>query len=228
MTSLVCGAGCKKKREMATELPATPSSGHSVTHLKDSPDVEGSGGAVGASAGSAAIDAGGEAIDAAPKVGGNGQPPYRDDEGRVHGPGGPVYTGKGPSCDPDHNHCQRGDGWYYATNYGAGKLFRATPCFEFEGKWYTWRGDEVDSGGKLFKTRVAKPEDLRAGAPVVFMVPDYDPRAKFVDSEYEGLTSSRWDVAVPDSVSGKTWVTKSWPDPIDLDVTRAVVEQKDH
>ena len=33
---VTCLVGCKKKeREMATELPPTPSTGHSVTHWKD-------------------------------------------------------------------------------------------------------------------------------------------------------------------------------------------------
>ncbi|HSN27886.1 MAG TPA: hypothetical protein VLT45_16470 [Kofleriaceae bacterium] len=198
---------------MATELPATPSTGHSVTHIKD------------ASEGSAAMATAG-AVDAAPKVGGNGQPAYRGDDGHVHGPGGPVFIGEGPMCDASIDHCQRGDGWFCATKFAAGAMYRATPCFEFEGKWWSWRGEEIDKGGLVFKTRVAKPGDVKAGDPVVFFTPESHPRDKFVNSEYEALTSSRWDVGVADSASGSTWVTKAWPDPIDLDVTRVVVEQK--
>lgn len=231
ISSVVFGAGCKKKREMASELPSTPSTGHSVTHLKDAAEAaEGSGSAdVVATAGSAAIDAG-DPVDAAPRIGGNGQPAYKDEDGRIHGPGGPVYTGTGPNCDASHGHCQRGDAWFWAANVVPGKLYRATPCFEFEGKWYTWRGDEVDQGGKLFKTRVAKPEDIKPGTPVVFFAPESDPRDKWVDSEYEALTSSRWDVGVPENVNpgAKTWGTRNWPDPIDDDVARVIVEQKDH
>lgn len=214
---------------MATELPSTPSSGHSVTHLKDAPEAEGSGEVV--SSGSPShvpIDAA-DSVDAAPKIGGNGQPAYRDPDGRIHGPGGPVNMGSGPKCDAEHNHCQRGDAWFFANNAVAGKLYRATGCYEFEGKWYTWRGDEVETGGKLYRTRVAKPEDIKPGVPVVFFAPESDPRDKWVDSEYEALTSSRWDVGVPEEVNpgAKTWGTKAWPDPIDDDVARVIVETKE-
>lgn len=208
---------------MATELPSTPSSGHSVTHFKDAPEAEGSGSDVAAR--SHPGEAGAE-VDAAPKVGGNGQPAYRGEDGRVHGPGGPVFIGTGPICDASRDHCQRGDAWFCATKFAAGNFYRATPCFEFEGKWWSWRGEEIDKGGLVLKTRLAKPEDLKAGTPVVVFAPGDHPRDKFVDVEYEALTSSRWDLGVVDSASGTTWTTKAWPDPIDVDVTRAIVEQK--
>ena len=231
ITSCLIGGGCKKKRELATELPSTPSSGHSVTHLKDAPDAEGSGSAVQVAAGSAApaIDAA-DPASTAPKVGGNGQPAYKDPDGRIHGPGGPVYTGDGPTCDDSHNHCQRGEAWFWASNVVAGKLYRATPVFEFEGKWYSWRGDEVEEGGKLFRTRPAKPSDIKVGTPVIFFAPESDPRDKWVNVEYEALTSSRWDVGVPENVNpgAKTWGTRNWPDPIDDDVARVIEEQKNH
>jgi hypothetical protein len=215
-------AGCKKKeREMATELPPVPSSGHSVTHFKDAHE-DGSGDL--AAAGS---DAG--AIDAAEKV--SGAPAYRDPDGRIHGPGGPVNMGAGAQCDASRNHCMRDGVWFAAGNYVQGKLFRATPCFEFEGKWYTWRGDQIDEGGKLFKTRLAKPEDVQAGKPLVVFMPDSDPHGdKWVDSEYEALTSSRWDVAIPDSVNNgtKTFVTRAWDDPLDIETARAIIEEKPH
>jgi hypothetical protein len=224
ISGVVLGAGCKKKeREMATELPSTPSSGHSVTHFKDAPEAEGSAEVVASGSPPAAIDAA-----EAPKS--SGAQGYRDPDGRIHGPGGPVNMGSGPNCDAEHNHCQRGDAWFFANNVVPGKLYRATACFEFEGKWYTWRGDEVEKGGKLFRTRVAKPEDLQVGKPIVFFAPESDPRDKWVDSEYEGLTSSRWDVGVPETVNpaAKTWGTRAWPDPIDDDVARAIVETKDY
>ena len=228
MTGVVLGGGCKKKeREMATELPSTPSTGHSVTHFKDAPEAEGSAEAV--ATGSAPAPPG-DPIDAAPKQGGNGQSPYRDSDGHVHGPGGPVNLGSGPNCDAEHNHCQRGDAWFHVGNIVAGKVYRATACFEFEGKWYDWRGSEIEAGGKLLKTRVANPEDIKAGEPIVFFSPESDPRDKWVNVEYEALTSSRWDVGVPESVNpgGKTFSSKTWPDPIDDDVARVIVEQKDH
>ena len=39
---VTCLVGCKKKeREMATELPPTPSTGHSITHFKDASEPGG-------------------------------------------------------------------------------------------------------------------------------------------------------------------------------------------
>src|SRR3954453_11187123 len=98
---VTCLFGCKKKeREMATELPPTPSTGHSITHFKDASEAvaEGSGTAS-AGSGSAAVP-----VDAEPV---KGMPAYRDPDGRVHGPGGPVNMGKGANCDAEHDHCMR-------------------------------------------------------------------------------------------------------------------------
>jgi len=142
---------------MASELPSTPSTGHSVTHFKDAP--EGSVEVVATGSGPTAIDAG-DPVDAAPKQGGNGQPAYRDPDGHVHGPGGPVNLGTGPNCDSEHNHCQRGEAWFCASNIVPGKVYRAAACYEFEGKWYDWRGNEIEPGGELLKTRVATPEGI--------------------------------------------------------------------
>jgi len=211
--------GCKQKeRQMATELPPTPSTGHSITHFKDASEAvaEGSGSA---EAGSA------QPIDAPLAM-----PAYRDPDGRVHGPGGPVNMGKGPNCDAAHDHCMRDGVWFAAGNYMQGKLYRATPCFEFDGKWYNFRGDPIDDGGKLFRTRVAKPEEVVAGKPIVFFTPEDDARDKWVNTQYDALTSSRWDVGVPDSVNTgtKTFITKAWPDPIDIETARVVVEEKPH
>lgn len=211
---------------MATELPSTPSTGHSVTHFKDAPEPEGS---AEVATGSATAPTPPPA-DSTETTNVGGKPAYKDGDGRVHGPGGPVNMGAGAKCDADHNHCQRGDGWFFANNVVPGKLYRATACYEFEGKWYDWRGDEVEKGGKLFKTRVAKPEDIKVGTPIVFFAPESDPRDKWVDAEYEGLTSSRWDVGVPESVNpgGKTFSLRGWPDPIDDDVARFIIETKDY
>lgn len=221
---VTCLVGCKKKeREMATELPPTPSTGHSITHFKDASDPVGEG-----SSGSAATASAGSAVpvDAPPLA----KPAYKDAEGRIHGPGGPVNMGKGPDCDAAHDHCMRDGVWFAAGNYVPGKLFRATPCFELDGKWYDFRGEAVDDGGKLFKTRVAKVEDVHAGEPLVLFMPTDDGRDKWTDVEADALTSSRWDVGVPDSVNPatKTFTTKAWPDPIDIDAARVIVEQKPH
>ena len=224
---VTCLFGCKKKvREMATELPPTPSTGHSITHLKDAAATadNASGSGSGSGSGSDAL------VDGGPKLGGNGMAAYRDSNGRVHGPGGPINMGRGPDCDAAHDHCMRDGGWFAAGNYVQGKLYRATPCFEFEGKWYNWRGDAIDDGGKLFKTRVAKPADIHAGEPIVSFTPEDNPRDKWVNTEYDALTSSRWDAVVPDSVNAaaKTFTTKAWPDPIDMDTARVIVEQMPH
>jgi hypothetical protein len=138
--------------------------------------------------------------------------------------------GKGANCDAAHNHCMRDGVWFSASNYVQGKLFRATPAFELEGKWYDFRGEPIEDGTKLFKTRVAKIEDVRAGEPIVFFKPEDNPRDKWVNVEEEALTSSRWDVGVPDSVNSatRTFTTKAWPDPIDVDTARVIVEQKSH
>lgn len=199
---------------MATELPPTPSTGHSITHFKDASEVAEEG------SGSASLADASQVTKAA----------YRDPDGRVHGPGGGINMGRGPDCDAAHDHCLREGTWFAAGNYAQGKLFRATPCFAFEGNWYNFRGDPIDDGGKLFKTRVAKPEDLQAGAPIVMFTPEDNPRDKWVNTQYEALTSSRWDVVVPDSVNAAThtFSTKAWPDPIDIDVARVIVEQKPH
>ena len=221
---VTCLVGCKKKeREMATELPPTPSTGHSITHFKDASEAVAEGSGAESANGSAPVVA-----DAAEKV--SGAAAYRDAEGRVHGPGGPVNMGKGHDCDAEHDHCMRDGVWFAAGNVVPGKLYRATPCFEFEGKWYNWRGEPIDDGGKLFKTRVAKPEDIHAGEPIVFFTPEDDPRDKWVNVESDALTSSRWDVGVPDSVnaSSKTFTTRAWPDPISADTARVIVEQKPH
>jgi hypothetical protein len=220
---VTCLVGCKKKeREMATELPPTPSTGHSITHFKDASDPPEENGSAGTASANAASTT---PIDAAPV---SGAAAYRDSDGRVHGPGGPVNLGKGHDCDAAHEHCMRDGVWFAAGNYQQGKLFRAVPSFEFEGKWYNFRGDPIDDGGKLLKTKVAKPGDVRAGEPIVVFTPEDNPRDKWVNVEDDALTSSRWDVVVPDSVNGNTFTTKAWPDPIDIDTARVVVEQKAH
>jgi hypothetical protein len=227
----LCLVGCKKHQaeEAPPSAPAEPSRGHSITKFKDGgtlTDPDKAEVAEAPTTGSAAVTEDAAVVDAAPQVGGNGQPAYRDDQGHVHGPGGPVFMGRGAPCDASRNHCMRDGVWFAADNYDSTHLFRALPAFELEGKWWNWRGNEVDSG-KLFKTELATPAKLRAGAPVVVWLPETD-SAKWAENEYEALTSSRWDVAVVESVSGKTFRIPKWPDSLPIDNARVVVEQKSH
>lgn len=222
----LCLVGCKKHKpeEPPPEPPAEPSRGHSVTHVKD-----------------AAVDAAevaGDDNDAAvaddattadaPTVGGNGAPAYRDKENHVHGPGGPVFMGRSVPCDASRNHCMREGVWFAANDYDSKHLFRAVPAFQFEGKWWNWRGAEVDSG-KLFKTELATIDKIRAGSPVIVWLPDMN-SARWVDSEYEALTSSQWDVAVVESVnrSSKSFRIPGWPENLPAENARVIVQQTSH
>ncbi|HSN29824.1 MAG TPA: PASTA domain-containing protein [Kofleriaceae bacterium] len=151
------------------------------------------------------------------------KPAYRGDDGRVHGPGGPVFMGKGEPCTAKRNHCLRAPEWFAADNVAAGAMYRGVPVYQFEGKWWNWRGDEVEPK-RLFRTAVVdKPEQLQAGKPVVIFTEEGHER--FLDSEYEMLTSSRWDVVVVDSIGTDTIKVKGWGD-VPLDTVRQVVEEK--
>jgi hypothetical protein len=223
----LCLVGCKKHKpeEAPPDPPAEPSRGHSITHFKDAALAEDA-----AEGSASAEDAG--ASDAptadAAVFGGNGSPAYRDESGHVHGPGGPVYMGRGLPCDASRNHCMREGVWFAADNYDSKHLFRALPVFEFEKTWWNWRGAEVDSG-KLFKTEVATVDKIRAGAPVVVWLPETD-SSRWAENEYEALTSSRWDVAVVQSVnrSAKSFRIPSWPDDLPIENARVITEQTSH
>jgi hypothetical protein len=84
-------------------------------------------------------------------------------------------------------------------------------------------GPEQVEPKHLFRTVVVdKPEQMQAGKPVLIFVQEGRPR--FLDSEYEMLTSSRWDVVV-DSVGTDTDKNKGWGD-VPLDTVRQIVEEK--
>jgi hypothetical protein len=220
-------AGCKKHtvEEAPPPVPAEPSRGHSVTHFKDAGHADE---AAEAKAGSddGGVDDGGTA-DAA-TFGGNGSPAYRDEHGHVHGPGGPVYMGRSQPCDASRDHCMRDGVWFAADNYDSKHLFRAVPAFKFEDTWYNWRGAEVDSG-KLFKTELATVDKLRAGSPAIVWLPEND-SATWPENEYQALTSSRWDVAVIQSVnrSAKTFRIPTWPQDLPIDTARVITQQASH
>src|SRR5258706_16344262 len=100
---LVVVVGCKKKEEPAPDpMPTGPATGHSVTKVKDDGSGRDSGGhssttATGSAGSAGSAQESGPPADAS-LFGGNGKPPYRDDGGHVHGPGGPIFMGHGPEC----------------------------------------------------------------------------------------------------------------------------------
>lgn len=147
---------------------------------------------------------------------------YRDDDGRVHGPGGPVFMGRGEPCTAARDHGLRSPAWFAADNVVAGKLFRGVPVFQFENTWWTWRGERAEPK-RLFRTAVAdKADQLEVGKPVVFFAEEG--RQKFLDNEYDMLTSSRWSVAVVAGVGADSVNIKGWGD-VPLDTVRRVVEE---
>jgi hypothetical protein len=215
----ICLFGCKKhqNQDPAPEPPAEPSRGHSVTHFHKDADDSGS--------------ASGETAEATPDahvIGGDGSPAYRDKQGHVHGPGGPVYMGKGPPCDASRDHCMREGVWFAASNLLPGSMFRAVPAFELEGQWYDWRGNDVEPG-KLFKTEIATMDKIGAGTPIVFLTPETSGEP-WVNSEYDALTTSRWDVGYVTEINpgAKTFRVKGWPDELSIDLARVITQQSSH
>lgn len=218
--------GCNKKEPEAeaVETPAAPSVGHSKTKVvaADDPGSEPSG-----DHGTAAEVPGdaGETADG-PLYGGNGQPAQRDASGRVRGPGGPVYMGRGPDCNHERNHCLRDGVWFAAGNVTPGKLYRATPVFELEGAWWTFRDKEHTDWQVVYETKVVdNASELTPGSPVVWLV-EAGSSQKWLTSEYDALTSSRWEVGTIDKVSGSTFTVLGWAKPVPIDTARVILQQK--
>jgi hypothetical protein len=234
---------CKKKEEAPPEEPmpmGEAPKGHSVTKIKDpseEPDTgsgAGSGegrfeklGSAGASnddnvkVSNAKLDGG---VDAA-STAGDGSPAYMDDEGHLHGPGGPVFMGRGAECNGERDHCMRDGVWFAVGNLVAGKLYRAVPIYEYEKKWYNWRGRE-ESFAMRFRTKVGTRETLRADDPVIWFI-DENASHKFVDNEYDALTSSRWEAGVVESVGTDKIRVKGWTyGAVPIDTTRIIIERK--
>src|SRR3569832_2585069 len=122
MVTLACAiaalAGCDKLRKKHDPDPEPvasnepPKSGHSVPHLKEDAAV-----ATGSSTTHVTLATGGSASapgagsgSAEHLVGGDGSPAHRGDDGRLHGPGGAVFMGRGVTCVAAHDHCLRGGG----------------------------------------------------------------------------------------------------------------------
>lgn len=228
-------AGCNKK-EAAPEpdpVPTTGARGHSVTKIAGSGSEEtptetptektveqGSATATAA----VAVDAG--AVDAV--VDNKDKPAYRDDQDRVHPPGGPIYMGRGADCTPERDHCLRAGAWFASGPYRPGALFRATPVFEFEGKMWTFRGEELrpDEFTWLLKTKVATTSEVRVGEPIVWLIRSSSDHKIFLNSEDDALTTSRWDVGVVDSVGSDSIRVKGWETNVPIETVRVVTEKK--
>jgi hypothetical protein len=182
-------AACKKPEQDEPAPPPTdpPKVGHGTIKTSGSAHADGDPGDAGV-----VVDA--------HLPGGNGAPAFRDDQGRVHGPGGPVFMGSGTECNPSRDHCMRDGVWFAVRNVMPGKLFRAVPVFAFEDKWYTWRGEPAEAEGKIYKTQMAGTTAIPEGTSVIFFSSETSD-TKWADSEYEALTSSRWEAAVTEQAA---------------------------
>ena len=227
---LIFVVACKKKEEPAPDpMPSgPPASGHSVTKAKD--DGTGSGDTGGGHSSTTAAAGSGSAQETAPTAdaalfGGNGKPAYRDDGGHVHGPGGPIFMGHGPDCTDQIDHCLRDGVWFAVGTVRPGSLYRATPAFELEGKWYDFSERDVDCQ-ELLKTKTTKGGDLNPGDVVIFLVEE-NQKFEWLNNEMDSLTSSRWEAGIVDeAASGGKFKVKGWDYAVRVDSARVVVERK--
>jgi len=226
---LCCVVACKKKDKEPepAPMPTTPSVGHSSTKLADQAEPEeGSAHAVGSAVAQAPTDAGAAGEVDAPLHGGNGQPAYRDEDGHLHGPGGPVFMGHGADCTNKIDHCLRDGVWFAVGNVQRGHIYRATPVFQFEDKWWSWRGDAETDWQTLYRTKaVDQPSDVRAGTPVIWLIEE-NSAAKWLVSEFDALTTSRWEAGIVESVGASTIKVDGWDHAIPADTVRVIVQQK--
>ncbi len=133
--------------------------------------------------------------------------------------------GRGIACDAAHDHCLRDGVWFAVNNIQAGKLFRALPVFEFEKKWWTWRGEPNEPEGKLYKTQIAGNAVIAPGTPVIWFSSETSDN-KWADSEYESLTSSRWEAGVIEGMQSKTVVMIAGFGAAPLDTIRLITETR--
>jgi len=224
-------AGCDKLRKKHEDASTSgsgsaepPKTGHSVTKLKaDAGTGSGSGSA---HAGSAHAGSAQGSAHAEHLMGGDGSPSYRADDGRVHGPGGPVFMGRGVQCDAAHDHCLRDGVWFSVNSIQPGKLYRAVPVYEFEKQWYTWRGELAEPPVKLYKTQIAGNAKLAPGTSVIWYSSETSD-GKWSNSEYEAMTSSRWEAGVVESQQSATVVMIKGFGATTLDTVRLITAQRD-
>jgi hypothetical protein len=113
--------------------------------------------------------------------------------GVVEGPGGPISDAPA-DCGPEHNHCLRGNAYFM---YGSSLAL--SPVFEFQGKWYTWEGRQVDVG-HVYRTRPVRADTVRAARFLFVYAEPIDGRnlrdtnvyGILPTSERDALTSGRW------------------------------------
>jgi hypothetical protein len=215
----LCGCDELRKKHAPEPVPVSnepPKTGHSVTVLKPDAGTGSGSGHVGSGAGSGKKEH---------LMGGNGSPAARADDGRIHGPGGPVYMGRGVTCDAAHDHCLRENMWFSVNNIQAGKLYRALPVFEFEKKWWTWRGEPADQPVRLYKTQIAGNAKIAPGTSVIWFSSETSD-GKWADSEYEALTSSRWEAGVVESQQSPTVVMIKGYGAATMDTIRLITETR--
>jgi hypothetical protein len=132
--------------------------------------------------------------------------------------------GRGEPCTNKIDHCMRPGVWFAADNVIAGKLFRGTPVFTLDGKWWNWRGDE-QSYKFLYRTKVAdNASEIVVGKPMIWLMEESG--HKWLDNEHDMLTTSRWSVGIVESVNGDTIRVTGWSAGISLDTARVIVEEK--
>jgi len=229
--ALAALAGCDKLRKKHEPEPTPvsnepPKTGHSVTVLKE--DGTSASGSAHAATGSGAGSATGSGAGSATHehlMGGDGSPAKRGDDGRLHGPGGPVFMGRGVTCDAAHDHCLRDGVWFSVNNIQAGKQYRAVPVFEFEKKWWTWRGEPADDPVKLYKTQIAGNAKIAPGTAVIWFSNESS-ASKWADSEYEAVTSSRWEAGVVESQQSATVVMIAGFGATPMDTIRLITETR--
>ena len=200
--SLAGGCDKLKKKEVPADngsaAPVSHATGHSVTKLNEDGTPDRPLPPVPHPENHPSMGGSGSSATEGHMLGGNGAAAYRGDDGRVHGPGGGVFMGRGIDCDAAHDHCLRDGVYFSVANIVSGKLYRATPSYEFEKKWWTWNGQAIDDPGKLYKTQIAGNAKLSSGTQVIFFSAETSD-TKWADSEYRALTSSRWEAGVVDS-----------------------------
>ncbi len=224
---LLCFVVACKKKEAEPEpapMPTTPSVGRSTTIIAaDAGEGEHGSGSV-----TAQVPGDADVAPADAKLyGGNGQPPYRDKDGKLWPPGGPIYMGHGPDCTPEIDHCLRDGVWFAVANIQRGKLYRATPVFEFENKIWTFRRQEETDYHVLYRTKVVdKPSELKTGSPVIWLIEENTGVKKWLYSEDDALTSSRWEAGIIESVGTDTFRVAGWQSAIEIDTARVIIQQK--
>jgi hypothetical protein len=138
----------------------------------------------------------------APEVPDPDPPAYRDGEGVVHGPGGPIAEEPG-DCGPARNHCLRGNAWFTGSEISSddGRIHHLMlPVFIFEGHWYSWKGKHADNG-TVKRTRPATLDTLKIGHDVYVFVPRGD--GKVPASPKAALTARQWDAVAPYTIDAK-------------------------